>query len=443
MGTISSSNSNVRSLVFGIGPLVNLYLTGVGTLATFTTTTNLTMIAGFDCYVTNSSATTKSLTYNTVFTNSNNVYLGGSGSGSITFNSGTTGNPYVYVTNTGGAAISFETGSINSLIWQSGTNAVWSNIGSRTLTIGADLIMASSMGTPTLTPSIIFTMNGSPISGFNAVFVTANKTFVTGTITFNDLGASYIMQVTGNINCNSSITITAADFGIYINGNINQSLVANTLTLTAGKLVIQNGSNVTCGIFSSNNSNARTLSMGWGNWTVTGTGTAWNITTSTNMSLDAQTSRIVFTNTTTSGVTFAGGGLTYYTVEFSRGASTATITHSSVNTVITNFIDVTSTAAHNISFSGTGTYFFHRFIVKGNAGQLITLIRGSINNAVISKLGRGIVSNCDYLNLVSTGFSASPTNTWYAGDNSTGSASGWIITAPPSSQSLLGAGGVG
>jgi hypothetical protein len=161
------------------------------------------------------------------------------------------------------------------------------------------------------------------------------------------------------------------------------------------------------------------------------------------MTLNAQTSRIVFTNTTISGITFAGGGLTYYTVESSRGASTGTVTHNSINTVITNFIDVTSTAAHIISFSGTGTYFFHRFIVKGNAGQLITLSRGATNSAVLSKLGRGIVSDCDYLNLVPTGFSGSPANTWYAGANSTGSASGWIITAPPSSQSLLGVGGVG
>ena len=75
-GTISSSNSNVRALNFGTSSnIVNLYLTGTGTLATFSTTTNLSIFAAFNCYVTDSSASAKTLTYNTVFQNNNNVFI--------------------------------------------------------------------------------------------------------------------------------------------------------------------------------------------------------------------------------------------------------------------------------------------------------------------------------------------------------------------------------
>jgi len=184
--------------------------------------------------------------------------------------------------------------------------------------------------------------------------------------------------------------------------------------------------------------------MGSGVWTLTGTLVVWNITTATGMTLNCETSRVVITDTSATSTTFTGGGLTYYTIEYARGGGGGALIFNSINTTIVNFIDVTSTAAHNLTFNATGTFYFYRFIVKGSAGQLITITRGGTVTIAVTKLGRGVVSNCDYLSIVSTTFTVSPATTWYAGANSVGSgAGGWVIAAASSSQSTLGISGVG
>jgi hypothetical protein len=255
-------------------------------------------------------------------------------------------------------------------------------------------------------------------------------TSVTQTITSNN-----ITIPTATLTINSATTTFQISTALTITGSI---------TLTNGTFNIINGANITCSSFISSNSNTRTLNMGSGTWTLTGTLVVWNITTSTGMTINCETSRVVITDTSALQTTFTGGGFTYYTVEYARGGGGGSLIFNSINTTIVNFIDVTSTVAHSVIFNATGTYYFYRFIVKGSAGNLITISRGGTVTIALSKLGRGVVSNCDYLSISSVTFTVSPASTWYAGANSAGSsAGGWVLTAPPSSQSLLGAGGVG
>jgi len=437
IGSISTSNANVRTFqVDG-----SLYLTGSGTLINSGVSTNLSWNS-FGIYIIGSQTLARTLTFNTVVYPGNGyVELGGTGSGSITLAAGTTGDPKVNVTNTGGAVVSFSTSTINELVFSGGTNVVWSNAASQTLTIDGNLTLVSTMGTPTLTPSFIFKGIGSS-NLYTSIITLAGKSLVTGTVTLNDSSwsaGSGIFTFVDAFTCNAAVTITSCA-STNINVNFNLTLVTNTLTLTAGTLNVNNGANVTCGLFVSSVANTRILNMGWGTWTLTGTGTIWNMN-ATSITFDAGQSRIVMTNISATACTFAGGGLTYYTVELAKGSSTA-ITTISGNNTFANFIDNTSTAAHTISILGQTTQSFYRFNVRGTAGALVNINRSGSGTTTLTKVGKGIVCYCDYITLGT--LTGTPASTWYIGANSSiGTSTGFIATAAPSSQSLLGGGGVG
>jgi len=439
IGNINTSGSVARS--FSISG--SLYLTGSSNLISATTTTNL-IWASSSIYVWGTQSSARTLTFNmVVYPSKGYCELAGNGSGQITLTAGITGVPRVGVTNTGGAIVNFTSATLSELIFSGGTNVVWSNQASVTLTINGNLTLTSTMGTPTLTPS--FTFRGS-----NSRITLAGKSLVTGSVTLNDTtspggAGSGTFTFVDAFSSNSSMTITSA--GVV---NINANFIittSSTFTLTTGTLNVNNGANITTGLFASTNSTNRVLNMGSGNWTITGTGTVWNITTSTNMTLNCETSRIVITDTSATVNTFASGGsFTYYTIEYARGGGGSRLNLDSLGsgntTTIANFIDNTSTAAHLIAF-GAGTYNFYKFNVRGSAGALVQISRSGAISPVLNKVGQGIVPYCDYLNISTTSHTVTPANTWYAGANSTGGTTGWVMTAAPSSRSTLGVGGVG
>lgn len=308
--SISSSNANTRDItIYNI-----LYLTGTGTLATVTTTTNLTVSIG-NIYVTNSSATAKSLTLNTIFYPANGgVYLAGSGSGTITLSAGTSAAYPIYVTNTGGAPVSFSTATIKSIEFSPGTNAVWSNGTSQTLTITDSLSIDPSAGNPTLTPSLIFTGSGSGV-----VYVTlSGKSLVGGTCILNDTSysANSINYIFDGFSSNAAFTVTSAG-SVTFNGAFNgpsytstsatSSLFYLSLTLTGALSLANNAQANTVQVFG--NFSAATISH-----LATGiielTGTTNNVTTSITLNNTAQ---FYHTGTlTTQTFTITNGGLTSF-----------------------------------------------------------------------------------------------------------------------------------
>jgi hypothetical protein len=302
--------------------------------------------------------------------------------------------------------------------------------GSDTETSTGNSLVFSSTMTQSWTGAVTFT---SGIGGY----ITLNGKSLNSTITFNNATGVWRIQDTLN-QSTGSLTITAGN--VTFTDDVS---TAGSLTLTAGTLTVLNCANITIGNqFVSSNSNVRTLNMGCGTWTFSTN--SWNIGTSTNMTLNAEQSRILYIHPGTINTQFLGGGLTYYTFENARGSATGTTTLAGNNTFV-NFIDNTSTAAHTIAFSTSGTNNFYRFIVQGSTGNLITIARGALANYVLQKLGRDVVSNTNFTNWnAGTSMTGSAANTWYVGPNSTvGTTVGFIASNPPSVQSLLGAGGVG
>jgi hypothetical protein len=381
------------------------------------------------------------------------------GSGQTIWNTGTTTgltisgtNPTINLTYSGSAA----TRTISSgLIAEA--NAINVNV-----TNGSDTVAISTANYKTVNFtgfSGIISLSSASFYGDLTLSATATSvsgglltflgTSVTQTITSNGLtitlgtgiiinSATTTVQNSGTLTITGTLTVTSGTLSVNANLSIGSS---SAFTLTAGTINVNNGANITCGSFASSVANTRTINMGWGTWTLTGTGTIWNVL-ATSLTFNAQQSRIVMTNTSVTACTFAGGGLTYYTVELAKGSSTAATTISGNNT-FANFIDNTSTAAHTITFASSSTQSFYKFNVRGSAGNLITMNRPAAPTPILAKIGKGIVCYCDYITLgVLTPSPA--TNTWYIGANSSiGSSTGFIATAAPSSQSLLGAGGVG
>ena len=312
----------------------------------------------------------------------------------------------------------------------SGTASITINGSDTGTATGNSLIFSTGM-TQNWTGQFAFT---SSVGGY----ITLNGNPINNTITFNN--ATGVWEVQDDLTHASSLfTITAGN--VTFKGNVTTS---GTLQLVTGSLTVLNGKTVTASIFNSSNTNVRTINMGSGTWNMTGSATPWNLATSTNLTLNAEQSRVVITNTSGTTTNFAGGSLTYYTLEIARGASTGVTTVSGNNTFV-NFIDNTSTAAHTVQFTTPGTTNFYRFIVQGSAGNLVTITRGVLGTYVFQKLGRDLVSDTNYTNWsAGATWSGSPANTWYVGPNSTvGTTVNIIASNPPSRQSLLGSGGVG
>jgi len=311
----------------------------------------------------------------------------------------------------------------------SGTNGITISGSTTGTSTGISLRLSSGM-TITYTGGITF-------SGSAGGYIYSNGKTILSAITFNN--AAGVWSTQDVLTTTGALTVTTGTFNINADLTIGS---ASAFTHTAGTINANNGANITCGSFVSSNSNVRTLNMGSGTWALKSTATVWNLTTTTNITFNAQQSRILINNTTapTTLTSFIGGGLTYYTVEYARGAATANFNITGNNT-FTNFIDNTSTVAHSVVFGSASTQSFYKFNVMGSPGALVSILT-SLTVVSIVKLGQGIV-NCNYISATTGNTSASPANTWYRGANSTGASTGWVTTAPLSSQSLLGVGGVG
>jgi len=119
-----------------------------------------------------------------------------------------------------------------------------------------------------------------------------------------------------------------------------------TVTLTNGTLDMNN-KNLTCGVFSSTNSNTRVISFGTGQIYVTSTGTVWNTGTTTNLTATG-TSTVNVTNSTATATTVnpgAYGGTASFSFNFTAGTYTL------------SFLNTVSSSAGNVDFTGfAGTW---------------------------------------------------------------------------------------
>jgi len=137
-----------------------------------------------------------------------------------------------------------------------------------------------------------------------------------------------------------------------------------TVTLTNGTLD-GNGQNVTLGSFALG-AGTKTLTLGSGLWSVTGSGTAWNANTNVaNLTVSASTGTISMTSA--SAKTFAGGGKAWPTL---NQGGTGALTIQQSNT----FANITNTAQPStITLTAGTTQTVSAFGVSGTSGNFVTL----------------------------------------------------------------------
>ena len=247
--------------------------------------------------------------------------------------------------------------------------------------------------------------------------------------TSTGFGSTLVLSNTsGTVSVESGEAIVSTVVQDGVGGTVSLSgsfLLNSTYTLTNGTFNANNN-NVTVTRFISSNSNTRTITMGSGTWTLTSTGSLWDCATSTNLTVNADTSTIVLSNTSTFSRTFAGGGKTYNNLTIGGATGISVLTISGSNTF--NTIASTKTVAHTITFTAGTTTTVSGWTVTGTVGKLVTINSSSAGTqATLTKTGGGVVSGINYLSIQDS--NATPGSTWFAGGNSTNVSNntGWLF----------------
>lgn len=372
--------------------------------------------------------------------------------GSFTFQAGTLAlNSYTltvgtFISNTTGSrTINFGTGTIaltgnSKTVWQcqllsaltvSGTPQV--SLGFYTGSSGTRTINHGSLSGLGVTTAVSFSVTtGSDTVTLNGGARSLDFTGFTGTYTntaitlYGSLTTSSGMTLSAGSNSvtfsGSSVTqdITTngktLDFPIVISGTNNTVRLLDNTTVGATRQTAlsvgtfnANNFNFSTGLFFASGANPRTITMGSGTWTLSGTGTVWDLGTTSNLVFNKDTANIVLSNTSTTARTFAGGSLTYNTLTIGGTTGTSTLTITGNNTFDT--LASTKTVAHTIRFSGGSTTTVTNWNINGSSGNLVTLTSSSTTKFTLVKAGGGSVS----LSYASVAYStASPVSTWYA-----------------------------
>jgi hypothetical protein len=300
----SSSNSNTRSIAFGTGQIT---CTGSGTIFNTSTGTGLTYTGTPTVNISNNSATATTV-------NQPSIAAGGS-----------IANAFNYNFTTGTYALTITAGAVINNINFTGFTGSWS----------------PSTGGFNLYGNLTFSFGMTFTAGSTWTFAATSGTQII-TSAGQTLG-SLIQSAGGNVAINGNLTIDPA----------------RTYTLTTGTLDLTNGGAgnyiLSTGIFSSNNSNTRSVAFGTGNITLTGNAaTIWTTATATGFS---------YTGTPTVNCTYSG----------STGTRTITGPTTEANAVsfnISNGADIvalSSFAAKNVNFTGfSGTMSNTNKTIYGN-----------------------------------------------------------------------------
>ncbi|MFA4888791.1 MAG: hypothetical protein WC628_04370 [Candidatus Omnitrophota bacterium] len=302
--------------------------------------------------------------------------------------------------------------------------------------------VASNSGAVTINVGGAITVTSVAAGGSGTIGLTATSGGISVAGPINTAGNVSLTPTGSQCSLNDNSTVTSAAFSVTTSLTINNAIinwilggdltVGNTLTLTQGTLNANN-KNVNCAAFSSSNSNTRVLSMGSGTWTISGTGTIWDMTTTTGLTLTPATSLITISNTSATGKTFNGGGKTFNNLSITGGGSGA-VTFSGAN----SFTDFTINAPKSVVFPSSATQTFGgTFSATGNCTSIITITASTPGTAATLSKASGTFSY-DYISL--TDSTATGGATWNVGSHATNVSgnSGWIFAFPVFDGLLLG-----
>jgi len=163
-------------------------------------------------------------------------------------------------------------------------------------------------------------------SGNRAFRLGSGMTYVIGNATTSILSFISTSATVQTVTCAGKTVPSMTFNGVGGSWQLSDTLTAgatSTITLTNGTLDT-NGQTVNVGLLASSNSNVRTLTLGASTINISGTSaTAWNFTTTTNLTFNANTSTINFV---TGSATLVGGSQTFNNIAWVSGTGGLTIT---------------------------------------------------------------------------------------------------------------------
>jgi hypothetical protein len=276
-------------------------------------------------------------------------------------------------------------------------------------------------------------------------------TFAFGSVGFNiykgwstGSGVTYSSNVTTTFSGRGTMTFTTA--GKTWPGNIVIDAPSGTLELgdafsasqpithTRGTFDAKNN-NVTCSTLTSASGFTRTLTMGSGLWTLNGTGTVWNFS-STNLTLNKDTANILLSDTSTTARTFSGANLTYNKLTIGGATGSSTTTIGGINTF--SELASTKTVAHTISLGSGANQTITTWTITGTSGNVVTLNSSFAGTRRTITLGN-VTSGINYLSVKDIGITDA--NKFYVGANSTDGGNNVNVyftdTAPPATGNMF------
>lgn len=288
-------------------------------------------------------------------------------------------------------------------------------------------------GTGAMTFSSSVTVSGGALSPGSTVSCTS---FTNSSGTYTAAGTTTLtgaLSVSGGTMDATGQTITGGTTAAISGGTFNCGtlVLSSTYTQTAGGTTTIGSGGVSCTSVNISSSNARTINMGSGTWTLSTTGTVWDASTTTNLTLNANTSIIEITNATATGKTFAGGGATYSGIKLTgdnitiSGSNTFSGTFNLNNAGLTNGLKITAGTTQTLTASS------NCFINNGSAGNLTKLLSSSAGSAATLTAPNQSQISVDYMSIKDS--TVTQSGVWYAGANSTNVSGNtrWNFTVPP------------
>lgn len=274
--------------------------------------------------------------------------------------------------------------------------------------LGKSIDFSGSSGSPTFNPS------GGPT--------------LYGSLNLTNISSTAVGSIIFENRTTSSITSAGATFSGQVDLRLGTYTLQDAFSSTSAfrfnsAATFNSGNfNITSFDFGFSNSSAITMNLGSSVITVTGTGTIVGLTGTIN----AGTSKFIFTDVSVSAKTFGGGGKTFYDFQITGGGA-GTVTITGANTF--NRITVPG-GTKSIILPGSTTTTFLNQGPLGNGTNLITFT-ASAGSATVAQTS-GVV-NWDYISL--TNIPASGTALFYAGplSHSTdgGGNTNWIFSSYP------------
>jgi len=193
---------------------------------------------------------------------------------------------------------------------------------------------------------------------------------------------------------------TLKSSGSVFGGSITQSTVGYSLTLqddvsTSATFTIFVGSfdsankNITANTFNSSGTSVRSVTLGTSTVTITGTGTVWNVGTTTNLTFSGASSTIIFTDASASSKTFSTGtgAAAYGNFIALPGGAGAIVFNSNSK----SFNSLSITGPKTVTFNAGTTYTVLSPNFSGSSGSVVTLQSSSAGSPFILSTPSGYV----------------------------------------------------